>query len=86
MKDMFDNCTSLKELNLNNFNTINVTNMSSMFYGCSSLKELISNFNNINENNINEINIYGMFYGCSEELIKKIRNQYNNIADEAFIY
>ena len=37
---MFDGCSSLKELNLNNFNTNNVTNMSWMFRGCSSLKEL----------------------------------------------
>ena len=32
---MFSGCSSLKELNLNNFNTNNVTNMSSMFKGCS---------------------------------------------------
>ena len=32
---MFFGCTSLKELNLNNFNTNNVTDMSCMFSGCS---------------------------------------------------
>ena len=42
---MFRFCSLLKELNLNNFNTNNVTNMERMFYGCSSLKELnINNF------------------------------------------
>ena len=46
---MFRGCSSLKELNLNNFNTNNVTDMSYMFYGCSSLKEL--NLNNFNTNN-----------------------------------
>ena len=51
---MFSECSSLESLNLNNFNTNNVTNMN------------------------------GMFYACSEELIKKIRNQYHNIIDEAF--
>ena len=51
---MFRGCSSLKELNLNNFNTINVKDMS------------------------------WMFSGCSEELIKKIRNQYNNIKIESF--
>ena len=33
---MFSGCSSLKELNLNNFNTNNVTNMSCMFNGCSN--------------------------------------------------
>ena len=32
---MFYGCSSLKELNLNNFNTNNVTNMVGMFFGCS---------------------------------------------------
>ena len=32
---MFFYCSSLKELNLNNFNTNNVINMSWMFHGCS---------------------------------------------------
>ena len=35
---MFDGCISLKELNLDNFNTSNVTNMSHMFCGCLSLE------------------------------------------------
>ena len=35
MSCMFSECSSLKELNLNNFNTNNVTDMSSMFSGCS---------------------------------------------------
>ena len=36
MSDMFNGCSSLKELNLNNINTNNVTNMHSMFFGCSN--------------------------------------------------
>ena len=32
---MFRGCSSLKELNLNNFNTNNVTDMSYMFCECS---------------------------------------------------
>ena len=50
MKCMFYGCSELKELNLNNFNTNNVTDMNYMFYGCSSLKEL--NLNNFNTNNV----------------------------------
>ena len=44
---MFLWCDSLKELNLSNFNTNNVKDMSPMLYNCSSLKGLnLSNFNN----------------------------------------
>ena len=34
MECMFSGCSSLKELNLNNFNTNNVTDMRCMFGGC----------------------------------------------------
>ena len=40
---MFSNCSLLKELNLSNFNTNKVTNMSYMFYNCISLTELNCN-------------------------------------------
>ena len=36
---MFYDCVSLSNINLSNFNTLNVTNMSVMFYKCSSLKK-----------------------------------------------
>ena len=36
---MFAGCESLTNINLSNFNTQNVTNMSDMFYGCKSLKK-----------------------------------------------
>ena len=36
MNGMFCMCSSLKELNLNNFNTNNVTDMNGMFDGCSN--------------------------------------------------
>ena len=52
---MFYGCSSLKELNLNNFNTNNVTNMGGMFFRCSSLKEL--NLNNFNTNNVTIIQL-----------------------------
>ena len=67
----------IKKINLSNFNTSIVTNMSYMFSKCSSLIELdLSNFN---------IRSYtymdGMFSGCLKELKKKIRiqNQYISI-------
>ena len=37
---MFYNCSKLMNLNLSNFNTQNVTNMSQMFWNCNSLKNL----------------------------------------------
>ena len=50
---MFNWCSSLKELNLNNFNTNNVTDMEGMFCCCSSLIEL--NFNNFNTDNVTNL-------------------------------
>ena len=73
-------CSSLKELNLSNFNTNNVTNMIGMFSGCSSLKEL--NLSNFNTNNVTDME--GMFYECSEQLKNKIKSEYKNIKEEAF--
>ena len=75
---MFNSCSSLEELNLSNFNTNNVGDMSYMFTSCSSLKELnISNFKTNNKTNMS-----CMFFGCEDELINKLKEQNNNI----FIY
>ena len=47
---MFSECSSLEKLNISNFNTNNVANISYMFYKCISLKELDSSkFKIINE-------------------------------------
>ena len=78
---MFCGCSSLKELNLSNFNTNNVTNMGLMFCGCSSLKEL--NLSNFNTNNVNDMKY--MFFGCYEQLKNKIKSEYKNIKEEAFL-
>ena len=37
MYGMFSGCSSLKEINLSNFNTNNFTNMRDMFNGCEKL-------------------------------------------------
>ena len=76
---MFYGCKSLKKLNIDNFNTNNITDIG-MFYECSSLKEL--NLDNFNTNNVN--NIYRLFYGSSDELENKIRNLYLNKKKEYF--
>ena len=51
MRYMFANCSSLKELNIDNFNTDNVKFMFGMFSGCSNeLKMRIKTQNkNLNE-------------------------------------
>ena len=63
---MFCNCSSLKEINLSNFNTDNVTNMKAMFSKCSSLEEI--NLSSFNTNNVT--NMINMFLNCS--LLKEI--------------
>ena len=57
---MLYECSSLKELNLNNFNTNNVTKMSCMFYGClNELKlKIKSQFKNFKEEAFKNFNIY----------------------------
>ena len=81
MSYMFSGCSSIEEINLSNFNTNNVTNMCCMFYDCTSLKELNINYFNYN----NETYMKSMFSGCSNELIMKIKSQYKNIKQEAFV-
>ena len=81
MNYMFYECSSLKELNLKNFKTDNVINMNYMFYKCSSLKEL--NITSFNFDNV--IYMKSMFTGCSDEIKHKIRHQFPNLEDEAFL-
>ena len=52
---MFNWCLSLKEINLSNFNTNNVTNINYMFDECSSLKEIICSNELINNQFKNKI-------------------------------
>ena len=80
MGGMFSGCSSLKELNLSNFNTNNVTNMVAMFYECYSLKEL--NISNFNFNKV--FDMKEMFWGCPEQVQNKIKAKYKNIKAEAF--
>ena len=60
MSGLFKDCSSLKTLNLSNFNTIGVMDMSSIFQGCTNLEEINFNFNTINTQNMNY-----MFAQCS---------------------
>ena len=61
MRYMFDDCKSLKSLDLTNFNTENVTDMYYMFAYCTSLESLdLTNFNTAKVTNM-----AGMFQSCS---------------------
>ena len=61
MRYMFDDCKSLKSLDLTNFNTENVTDMFYMFAYCTSLESLdLTNFNTAKVTNM-----AGMFQSCS---------------------
>ena len=69
---LFYDCYSLIDLNLSNFNTQNITNISHMFGNCNSLTNInLSNFNTQNVTNMNST-----FSGCSS-LIKIIKKYIN---------
>ena len=57
---MFYNCHLLTILDLSNFNTQNVINMSCMFFNCNSLTYL--NLSNFNAQRVTDMS--GMFYNC----------------------
>ena len=41
MKNMFENCCNLNELNISNFDCKNVNEIDDMFLGCKNLQKLI---------------------------------------------
>ena len=82
MNVMFYNCNSLTNLDLSNFNTQNVTNMSRMFGSCKSLTNLdLSNFNTQNVINMNYL-----FYRCNSLRKKNILTKDKKILKAFEIY
>ena len=75
--------TKLNNINLSFFNTINVNNMSQMFYSCNNLKELdLSSFNTTNL-----INIEYMFGYCHNLKTINLSSFYtNNDINSKFIF
>ena len=61
INNMFENCDNIIEIDLSNFNTSQVTDISCMFYRCLSLSSL--NLDNIDTSNVD--NMAYMFYNCS---------------------
>ena len=78
---LFQECKCIKIINFIKFNKNDINNMSYMFYNCSSLKEL--NLNNFNTNNVTDMSC--MFCGCLNELRVKIKSQFKNFKEEAFL-
>ena len=75
---MFSDCESLTNINLSNFNTQNVTNMSDMFSHCESLINInLSNFTTQNVSNMKD-----MFYNCKSLKKKQIITKDENILNE----
>ena len=78
MNNMFSYCSSLKSLNLYNFNTNNFIDMSSMFFNCSSLTFL--DLSHFNTNNVT--NMKNMFYNCYSLTSLNLSNfNTNNVTD-----
>ena len=62
ISNMFQNCSSLKSVDLSSFGTTYyINNMNGIFYGCSSLESI--NFSSFNTNNVQYMK--GMFSRCS---------------------
>ena len=75
MSFLFNNCSSLKEIYFNSFETDKATNMKAMFQNCSNLENLdLSNFNTSKVTNMAQ-----MFKGCSK--LKEIKgiDKFNTI-------
>ena len=66
---MFFECSSIRNLNLSNFDTKNVTNMRGMFSGCSSITNL--NLSNFDTKNVTDMSC--MFDGCKSLKIENVK-------------
>ena len=62
MSSMFDSCSGLISLDVTNFNTANVTDMSYMFYCCYKLKEIYVSDKFVTDDVISSVY---MFMGCN---------------------
>lgn len=61
MEVLFQNCSSLKSIDLSDLDTSNVKNMSSMFYGCSSLESF--NLTSLDLSRVTDMS--SLFFGCT---------------------
>ena len=80
---LFAGCTKLEHLDLTNFYSKEIFNMSCMFLQCSSLKHV--NILSLDTQNVNDMN--GMFYGC-ESLTNLDLSNFNtqNVENMSFLF
>ena len=84
MKAMFCKCKELEYLDISNFDTSNVTDVSGMFSGCNKLKEIIG-INNFSSNNV--INMQGLFQACHNiEYLSLSNFNTHNVTDMSFMF
>ena len=82
-KNLFKFIECIEYINFKNFNRNNITDMSEMFFGCSSLKEL--NLSNFNTNNVT--NMKSMFSRCSSLKKLNLSNfNTNNVTNMSFMF
>ena len=73
LNSWFKNCTALKTVDVFRMNTSQTSDMSSMFYGCTSLTSVSSAV--VLCNQVNQVtSMYSMFYNCSSLTDLKLRN------------
>ena len=83
MSNMFKRCSALPSLDLNNFNTSNVTSMDGMFDSCSALTSL--DLKNFNTEKVEQM--LGMFMYCSGLTTLHLTNfNTSNVTDMPFIF
>ena len=75
---MFNGCSKLININLSNFNTQNVINMSEMFGGCESLTNI--NLSNFNTQNVMDMS--DMFRRCNSLKKDFVITKDNRILEE----
>ena len=81
---MFQNCRNLEYLDLSNFNTSNVTNMSWMFNNCNKLKK-IKGINNFITDKVQDMKY--MFQNCSNlEYLDLSNFNTSNVTNMSFMF
>lgn len=60
LESLFYNCGNLESVNVDKFNTSNITSMKETFYGCSALRQI--DLNNWNTSKV--LSMQHMFFGC----------------------
>ena len=84
MAKMFSGSYKLSSLDLSSFDTSSVTDMNSMFYGCSSLKNL--KFDSSKFNTAKVTNMASMFKNCGVQSIDLSRFNTSNVTNMADMF